>query len=142
MRRTLPFVAALAALCVAGAGAASAQVATDGYYNGVYYHNGAFYRGLVRPEAPVATVTTAAPATRTTVTTSEPLPRTATTVTRETRVTTATPAPAATIEVTRNEPVEVMGWVSFRPDDCGVYHYWNGEDCIDARDVPPPIQTE
>ena len=22
-------------------------------------------------------------------------------------------------------------------NDCGVYHYWNGEQCVDARDVPP-----
>jgi hypothetical protein len=20
---------------------------------------------------------------------------------------------------------------------CGVYHYWNGESCVDARDIPP-----
>ena len=24
---------------------------------------------------------------------------------------------------------------------CGVYHYWNGEQCVDARDVAPTIAT-
>jgi hypothetical protein len=37
---------------------------------------------------------------------------------------------------TRESPV-VYGW-SFRPPNCGVFHYWNGEECVDARDVPPP----
>ena len=37
---------------------------------------------------------------------------------------------------TREGPV-VYGW-SFRPPNCGVFHYWNGEECVDAREVPPP----
>ena len=31
----------------------------------------------------------------------------------------------------------VYGWASERPLDCGAYHYWDGEDCVDARAVPP-----
>lgn len=31
----------------------------------------------------------------------------------------------------------VYGW-SFRPANCGVFHYWNGDECVDARAVPPP----
>lgn len=31
----------------------------------------------------------------------------------------------------------VYGWASERPLDCGAYHYWDGEDCVDARSVPP-----
>ena len=37
---------------------------------------------------------------------------------------------------TREGPV-VYGW-SFRPPNCGVFHDWNGEECVDAREVPPP----
>jgi hypothetical protein len=32
----------------------------------------------------------------------------------------------------------VYGWSS-RPLDCGVYHYWNGTECVDSRIVPPDI---
>jgi hypothetical protein len=39
--------------------------------------------------------------------------------------------------VTSDGPV-VYGW-SFRPLDCGVYHYWNGTRCVDSRVVPPDI---
>lgn len=39
--------------------------------------------------------------------------------------------------VTSDGPV-VYGW-SFRPLDCGVYHYWNGTRCADSRVVPPDI---
>lgn len=27
-----------------------------------------------------------------------------------------------------------------RPADCGVYHYWNGEFCADARVTPPDLR--
>jgi hypothetical protein len=37
----------------------------------------------------------------------------------------------------RSEGPAVYGW-SFRPANCGVFHYWNGEECVDARAVPPP----
>lgn len=149
MRRSLSFAAAVAVLCAAGAGAASAQVAGDGYYNGVYYHNGAFYRGLVRPEAPVATVTAdTAPRRTVTSTTTVPPPARATTVTQDTRAMAVTPtrraapAPAATVEHRETVQPRVMGWVSFRPADCGVYRYWNGERCLDAREVPPTLGVE
>lgn len=33
----------------------------------------------------------------------------------------------------RSEGPAVYGW-SFRPPNCGVFHYWNGDECID----PPP----
>lgn len=32
----------------------------------------------------------------------------------------------------------VYGW-SYRPLDCGVYHYWNGTSCVDSRVTPPDI---
>jgi hypothetical protein len=31
----------------------------------------------------------------------------------------------------------VYGWTAERPLDCGAYHYWDGEACVDARRVPP-----
>lgn len=31
----------------------------------------------------------------------------------------------------------VYGWADERPLDCGAYHYWDGEDCVDARHIPP-----
>ena len=31
----------------------------------------------------------------------------------------------------------VYGWTSERPLDCGAFHYWDGEGCVDARRVPP-----
>lgn len=31
----------------------------------------------------------------------------------------------------------VYGWTSERPLDCGAYHYWDGEECVDARAIPP-----
>jgi hypothetical protein len=30
--------------------------------------------------------------------------------------------------------------IPVRPADCGVYHYWNGERCVDARVVPPDLR--
>jgi hypothetical protein len=42
-------------------------------------------------------------------------------------------APAVSVET---EGPVVYGW-SYRPPDCGVYHYWNGDECVDARVVPP-----
>lgn len=37
----------------------------------------------------------------------------------------------------RSEGPAVYGW-SFRPANCGVFHYWNGDECVDARINPPP----
>jgi hypothetical protein len=31
----------------------------------------------------------------------------------------------------------VYGWSALRPADCGTFHYWNGERCVDARTEPP-----
>jgi hypothetical protein len=52
------------------------------------------------------------------------------------------PKPAATTAV-RRAPA-VYGWSHRAPrsatytwNGCGVYRYWNGEQCVDARDVPP-----
>lgn len=36
----------------------------------------------------------------------------------------------------------VYGWTSEPPLDCGAYHYWDGEDCVDARAVPPDTRIE
>jgi hypothetical protein len=37
----------------------------------------------------------------------------------------------------RYEP-PVYGWVAVRPQNCGTFKYWNGEDCVDARYDPAP----
>lgn len=37
----------------------------------------------------------------------------------------------------RTDGPAVYGW-SFRPANCGVFHYWDGDECVDARAVPPP----
>jgi len=34
----------------------------------------------------------------------------------------------------------VYGWTARSGDDCGMYGYWNGVRCADARDEPPPIR--
>jgi hypothetical protein len=34
-------------------------------------------------------------------------------------------------------PVVVM---PIRPANCGLYRYWNGERCVDARVVPPDLR--
>ena len=31
------------------------------------------------------------------------------------------------------------GWVWARPANCGEYRYWNGTECLDARDYPPDL---
>jgi hypothetical protein len=30
--------------------------------------------------------------------------------------------------------------IPLRPANCGVYHYWDGKRCVDARDVPPALR--
>ena len=59
---------------------------------------------------------------------------------------TALPASAAEYVVEDDDAVistqdhrRVYGWTSERPLDCGAYHYWDGEDCVDARAIPPDI---
>lgn len=39
--------------------------------------------------------------------------------------------------VVTEDPVRVYGWSAERPLDCGEFHYWNGAECIDAREVAP-----
>jgi hypothetical protein len=58
----------------------------------------------------------------------------------------ALPAAAAEYVVEEDEAVistqddtRVYGWTSERPLDCGAYHYWDGEGCVDARAIPPDI---
>lgn len=29
-----------------------------------------------------------------------------------------------------------------RPANCGVYFYWDGAECVDARVIPPPLDRE
>jgi hypothetical protein len=36
----------------------------------------------------------------------------------------------------QREGPAVYGW-AFRPPNCGVFHYSNGDECVDARVVPP-----
>jgi hypothetical protein len=36
-----------------------------------------------------------------------------------------------------DDPVVV---VPVRPANCGVYRYWNGERCVDARFAPPDLR--
>jgi hypothetical protein len=43
-----------------------------------------------------------------------------------------------TVNSTQDD-TRVYGWTSERPLDCGAYHYWDGEECVDARAVPPDI---
>lgn len=43
----------------------------------------------------------------------------------------------AVIEDGDEDGPRVYGWASDRPADCGAYRYWDGEDCVDARSVPP-----
>jgi len=38
-----------------------------------------------------------------------------------------------------DEGPRVYGWTSERPLDCGAFHYWNGVECLDARDTPPDV---
>jgi hypothetical protein len=54
------------------------------------------------------------------------------------------PKPAASATATVRRAPAVYGWSHRAPrsatyiwNGCGVYRYWNGEQCVDARDVPP-----
>jgi len=33
------------------------------------------------------------------------------------------------------------GWVYARPANCGEYRYWDGRECLDARDYPPDLSV-
>ena len=45
-------------------------------------------------------------------------------------------APRDQLSVRSEGPGVYVG--SFRPENCGTFHYWDGEECVDARAVPPP----
>lgn len=47
-------------------------------------------------------------------------------------------APPAVILAPAEGPA-IFGWHALRPLSCGEYRYWNGIECLDARDVPPDI---
>lgn len=48
------------------------------------------------------------------------------------------PAPAGTV-VTRQYVVPQQTYVVTRPADCGLYRYWDGTACADARYQPPAL---
>ncbi|HEX2840518.1 hypothetical protein [Hyphomicrobium sp.] len=56
------------------------------------------------------------------------------------------PAPRRWLDTKNYLPgPRVYGW-SYQPDknvyatrSCGMYRYWDGKQCVDARDVPPPM---
>lgn len=41
--------------------------------------------------------------------------------------------PAAPVARDRYYEPPVYGWMQDRPLNCGTYHYWNGDVCVDAR---------
>lgn len=54
--------------------------------------------------------------------------------------------PSRRVEIYRGPPIvrgqfapPVYGWVIIRPSSCGVYRYWNGVRCVDARYRPPYV---
>ena len=40
----------------------------------------------------------------------------------------------------QGEPMYVAPQAVMPPDDCGEFHYWNGERCVDARWSPPDLR--
>jgi hypothetical protein len=52
----------------------------------------------------------------------------------------AEPAPGASRYYYRSEAQRPVGVIPIRPANCGQYHYWNGERCVDARVVPPDLR--
>ena len=50
------------------------------------------------------------------------------------------PPPAPAYAVPIPAPVLPQGWVYARPANCGVYKYWNGHECLDARYDPPDLR--
>jgi hypothetical protein len=52
------------------------------------------------------------------------------------------PAPGPAPIARQRYEAPVYGWsymVPARPS-CGVFRYWDGEKCLDARDVPPNLE--
>ncbi len=61
-------------------------------------------------------------------------------------VTPPPPPPPPPVVIYREVPVAVpefappvYGWVDMRPPSCGEYRYWDGDECLDARDDPPYV---
>jgi hypothetical protein len=52
----------------------------------------------------------------------------------------AAPAPGASRYYYRSTEQRPVVVIPIRPANCGQYHYWNGERCIDARVVPPDLR--
>jgi len=44
------------------------------------------------------------------------------------------------IPVAERPGPRVYGWTGRRGGDCGMFHYWNGMRCVDARDEPPALR--
>jgi hypothetical protein len=39
-----------------------------------------------------------------------------------------------------HKPTYLLDPMPRRPTNCGEFRYWDGERCVDARDVPPDIR--
>lgn len=50
----------------------------------------------------------------------------------------APPPPQGTFYPPADGPA-VFGWIAVRPASCGQYRYWDGTQCLDARDNPPDV---
>jgi hypothetical protein len=50
------------------------------------------------------------------------------------------PAPGAHRYFYRSEEQRPVVVIPVRPANCGLYRYWNGERCVDARVVPPDLR--
>jgi hypothetical protein len=48
-------------------------------------------------------------------------------------------APNAQIYTAPSYGALPSGWVYARPANCGEYRYWDGSECLDARDYPPDL---
>lgn len=53
-----------------------------------------------------------------------------------------TPAEGGVMVVTPGVGTYAVVPVPIRPADCGVYRYWDGARCVDARYSPPSLDRE
>ena len=115
MLRVSLFTVVVAVWVLASVGVASA----DPYFTGHSYERGHYYAPLyaVPPHPPVY-VAPAAPVY-------------------------VVPSPYAQVyTVPVPYAVPQVRWVYARPASCGEFRYWDGVECIDARDYPPDIGRE
>jgi hypothetical protein len=49
------------------------------------------------------------------------------------------PAPPPPMAYPPADGPAVFGWVAERPASCGEFRYWDGTQCLDARDDPPYV---